>query len=93
MNGHTYMASVVDNAFIYYLIALGGIMLIAMLVWLSLTNWKAIRHGDHALLLLSVFMLVYGLVEIVLFQFEHNFLWFYPLAAVAMNHEANAAPA
>ena len=91
MNGHLYVADVVDNAFIYYLIALGGIVLIAMLVWLSIANWKTIRYGDHALLLLSVFMLVYGLIEIVLFQFEHNFLWFYPLAAAAMNHEANAA--
>lgn len=82
LNGEVYAANVVDNAFIYYLIALGGIVLIALLVWLSIANWKAIRHGDHALLLLSVFMLGYGLIEIVLFQFEHNFLWFYPLAAV-----------
>ena len=63
-----------------------------MLAWLSIANWKAIR-SIHAPLLLSVFMLGHGLIEIVLFQFEHNFLWFHPLAAVAMNHEANAAPA
>lgn len=92
MNGRYYSARIIDNAYIYYLVCLGVICLTACLLWLCLANWKAIRSGDHALLLLSVFMLGYGLIEIILFQFEHNFLWFYPLAAVAMNQESNVTP-
>ena len=59
-------------------------MLALVLVWLCVANWRAVQNGDHALLLLSVFMLGYGLIEIVTFQFEHNFMWFYPLTATAL---------
>ncbi|MBQ6373176.1 MAG: hypothetical protein IJJ45_01670, partial [Clostridia bacterium] len=83
MNNHIYTADVVDNAYIYYMIALGGIALVIVLAWLCLANARMVREGDHALLLISVFMLAYGLIEIVAFQFEHNFIWFYPLAATA----------
>lgn len=84
MNGHLYSAKIIDNAYIYYLICLGTIMLALVLVWLCVANWRAVQNGDHALLLLSVFMLGYGLIEIVTFQFEHNFMWFYPLTATAL---------
>ena len=55
-----------------------------VLVWLCVANRRAIQNGDHALLLISVFMLAYGLIEVVTFQFEHNFMWFYPLTATAL---------
>lgn len=84
MNGHMYVADVVDNAYIYYLICLGVIVFIAVLLWLCLANYRMVQNGDHALLLISVFMLGYGLIEIVTFQFEHNFIWFYPLTATAL---------
>ena len=84
MNGHLYVANIIDNAYIYYLIALGGIVLILCMAWLSYANWKMIKNKDHALLLISGFMLIYGLIEIATFQFEHNFIWFYPLTATAI---------
>ena len=36
----------------------------------------------------SVFMCGYGLIETVFFQFEHNFIFFYPLTATAMMYQA-----
>lgn len=80
-----YTADIIDNAYIWYLISFGVIIFALVLLWLCLANWKMVKEGDHALLLLSVFMLGYGLIEIVAFQFEHNFIWFYPLAATALS--------
>ena len=84
MNGHIYMAGIIDNSYVYYFICLGVIVLALVMVWLCVANWRAVQNGDHALLLLSVFMLVYGLIEVIAFQFEHNFMWFYPLTATAL---------
>jgi len=84
MNGHIYMAGIIDNAYVYYFVSLGIVVLSMVLVWLCLGNWRAIQNGDHALLLISVFFLGYGLIETVAFQFEHNFMWFYPLTATAL---------
>ena len=76
-----YTANIVDNAYIYYLLIFGALFMAAALAWLALANRRCIREKDRALLLIAVFMLGYGLMETVLFQFEHNFMWFYPLAA------------
>ena len=35
----------------------------------------------------------YGIIEVVLFQFEHDFLFFYPLTATAMMYKGNALAA
>ncbi|MGX8704989.1 MAG: hypothetical protein ACSW8J_00265 [bacterium] len=84
MNGHIYMAGIIDNSYVYYFICLGVIVLALVLAWLCVANWRAVQNGDHALLLISVFMLGYGLIEVITFQFEHNFMWFYPLTATAL---------
>ena len=86
-NGQFYMADIVDNAYIYYLIAIGGIALIACMLWLSFGAYRAIENKDAALLLIYFFMCGYGIIEIVFFQFEHNFLFFYPLTATAMAYK------
>jgi len=86
IDGHIYMADIVDNAYIYYLIAIGGIALIACMAWISFGTFRAIKNSDNALLLLIVFMCGYGLIEIAFFQFEHNFLFFYPLTENAMKY-------
>ena len=80
--GHFYQAVVIDNAYIYYLIAIGGILLLACMLWLSFGNYLAIRAKDYALVLMSVFLCVYGLIETVLFQFEHNYFWLFPATAL-----------
>ena len=85
LNGRIYVAKIVDNAYIYYLICYGIIVLTACMLWLSIANRKCVKEKDHALLLMSVFMIGYGLLEIVTFQYEHNFMWFYPLAATAVS--------
>ena len=88
MNGHIYMAGVIDNSYVYYYICLGAIVLALVMAWLCLANWRLTQNEDHALLLISVFMLVYGLIEVVTFQFEHNFMWFYPMTATALSAAA-----
>jgi len=87
LGGYKYTARVVDNAYVFYLIAIGGIALIACMLWISLGNYRAIRNNDYAVLLMSVFLCVYGLIEIVFFQFEHNFMFFYPLTATALQYK------
>lgn len=79
-NEQGYVAAIVDNAYVFYLLAIGGIALIACLLWLSYGNYKMLKEKDYALLLISFFLCGYGLIETAYFQFEHNFLWFYPLA-------------
>ncbi len=82
--GQIYVANIVDNAYIYYLIAIGGIAMIACMLWLSFGAYRALKNKDFAYLLIYFFMCGYGIIEIVFFQFEHNFLFFYPLTATAM---------
>ena len=93
IEGRKYLANIVDNAYIYYLVALGGIVLVICMLWLSLGNYRALRNRDSALLLISVFMCAYGLIEVVYFQFEHNFLFFYPLTAAALAYKGRNAAA
>lgn len=88
-NNHSYNADIVDNAYIFYLVAIGLILLIICMAWISFANYRAVKNGDRALLLLSVFMCGYGLIETVFFQFEHNFIFFYPLTATAMMYQAS----
>lgn len=85
--GHEYTANVVDNAYIYYLIALGLIVLIALMIWLCFATYRMIRNKDHALVLMAVFFCGYGLIEVGYFQFEHNFLMFYPLTVAALMYK------
>ena len=85
--GYKYTALVVDNAYIFYLIAIGGIALIACMLWISFGNYRAIKNKDYAALLMSLFLCVYGLLEVVFFQFEHNFMFFYPLTATALQYK------
>lgn len=85
--GQIYVADIVDNAYVYYLIAIGGIALIACMLWLSFGAYRALKNKDYAYLLIYIFMCGYGIIEIVLFQFEHNFLFFYPLTATAMAYK------
>lgn len=87
VNGQIYVADIVDNAYIYYLIAIGGIALIACMLWLSFGAYRAFKNNDLAFLLIYFFMCGYGIIEIVFFQFEHNFLFFYPLTATAMAYK------
>ena len=87
INGHYYTANIVDNAYIFYLVAIGLILLIICMSWISFANYRAVKNGDRALLLLSVIMCGYGLIETVFFRFEHNFIFFYPLAATAMMYK------
>ncbi|MBR3007825.1 MAG: hypothetical protein IKH70_04395 [Stomatobaculum sp.] len=89
-NGQVYEAAIVDNAYIYYLIAIGGIALILCMLWFSLGVYRAFRNQDYAFVLMSFFMCGYGLIEVVFFQFEHNFLIFYPLTATALAYKAAA---
>lgn len=89
-NGQVYAATIVDNAYVYYLIAIGGIALIACMLWLSFGAYRALKNKDYAYLLIYIFMCGYGIIEIVLFQFEHNFLFFYPLTATAMAYKGGA---
>ena len=86
-DGHVYMATIVDNAYIYYLIAIGGIALIACMLWISFETYRAIKNKDYAFLLMNFFMCGYGILEVVLFQFEHNFLFFYPMTAAALAYK------
>jgi len=86
-SGYLYQADIIDSAYIYYLIAIGGILLIACMLWISFGNYRALRNRDYALLLIMVFFCGYGLIEIVFFQFEHNFLVFYPLTVGAMEYK------
>lgn len=87
-NNHSYNADIVDNAYIFYLVAIGLILLVICMGWISFANYRAIKNNDCALVLISVFMCGYGLIETVFFQFEHNFIFFYPLTATAMMYKS-----
>ena len=84
IEGKYYMANIVDNSFAYYLIAIGGIALVVCMLWMSFANYRALKNLDYAFLLMSFFISTYGLIEVIFFQFEHNYLFFYPLTATAM---------
>lgn len=86
-DGHQYFANIVDNAYIYYLIAIGGIALIACMLWFGFGMYRAMKNKDAAIQLMYFFMCGYGILEVVLFQFEHNFLFFYPLTATALAYK------
>jgi len=86
-DGHQYFANIVDNTYIYYLIAIGGIALIACMVWFGFGMYRAMKNQDAAIQLMYFFMCGYGILEVVLFQFEHNFLFFYPLTATALAYK------
>ena len=92
IDGHVHMVSIVDNAYIYYLIAIGGIALIACMLWISFGTYRAIKNKNYAFLLMNVFMCGYGILEVVLFQFEHNFLFFYPMTATALAYKSLKKP-
>ena len=92
-NGIKYTADVVDNAYVFYLVAIGGIALIGCMLWLSFGAYRALKNKDLAYLLIYIFMCGYGIIEVVLFQFEHDFLFFYPLTATAMMYKGNALAA
>ena len=89
INGHFYMADIIDNAYVYYMIAIGGIALIICMSWLSFGCYRAIRNKDYAFVLMFLFMCGYGIIEIVFFQIEHNYLYYYPLTAQAMRYLMN----
>ena len=57
------------------------------MIWLCFATYRMIRNKDHALVLMAVFFCGYGLIEVGYFQFEHNFLMFYPLTVAALMYK------
>ena len=84
IEGYYYKTYIVDNAYVFYLVSIGGIALMIIMLWFCFANFRALKNRDYAFLLMNFFMCGYGMIEIVLFRFEHNFLFFYPLTAAAM---------
>ena len=83
---------VMDNAYSSYAILRGMIYLTALLAWIAYVQWKAIKRRDYALLLVSVLLCIYGLMERWGLDIYYNFALFYPLAAIG-GTKADAGPA
>lgn len=77
---YEYSASIVDNSYVYYLLMLGAVWMAVYLAWLSYTGYRSVAAGDMYMFWIILFMTGYGLIELTPFEFEHNYIYFYPLA-------------
>ena len=73
-----------DSCYAYYTLRYGLLFVGVILFWLCIVNRCCIKKKDAALLLIAVFMDIYGMMERVPMMPEHNFMLFYPLAAAAL---------
>ena len=82
LNGSVHSLTVMDNTFASYAIMRGMIWMVWCLAWLCLANWRAYKRRDYRLLLLSIIILIFGLMERPGLDVWYNFMLLYPLAAI-----------
>ena len=87
VNGEAEVLYVVDNAFVTYGLFLGAIWMLWALCWLTWANWRGFKNRDHALVLMSGFIMAFALMERPGLVASYNFMFLYPLASVAYLNE------
>ncbi len=75
------IAMVLDSGYIHYLIIRGILWFLITFSWLGLANVKALKNRDFRLLAISIFMLVFSVMERPGLDVWYNFVLLYPLAA------------
>ena len=83
VNGEAETLYVVDNAFVTYGLFRGALWMLWALCWLGYANWRAMKNKDGALVMLSVFLMVFAIMERPGLEASYNFIFLYPLASVA----------
>ena len=73
-----------DNAYAFYTMAWGLLVMGAGLIWLSIGIRKCLKEKAYGLLAAALFICLYGLMERITLQPEYNFMLFYPLAAATI---------
>ena len=82
VNGEYLQLGNLDSSFISYLIMRGLIWIICVLIWLCISNWKALNKRDYAIPYISTAILLVAMMERVGLELWYNFILLYPLAKV-----------
>lgn len=85
LDGKKKVLEILDNSFITYGVTRGMLWMAFTLVWLVWANWKALTRKDYAFLLVSAFLMLYGMMEKPGLDVFYNFALLYPLADAAAN--------
>ena len=83
VNGKTEVLHVLDNAYVTYTIQEGLLFMLPLLGWLSLAAGLCFRKRNDRLLLISLFMLIYALMERGGLLGYYNPLFLYPMTVIS----------
>lgn len=83
--GKTVILRAADNAYSFFAIFRGGLWLLFCLLVLCLAGYRCILRRNCRLLLLSVLMAVFALMERPGLELWYNFMFLYPLSGVKKN--------
>ena len=83
VNGEAEVLYVMDNAYVTFSLFRGAIWMLWALCWLGFANWRGMKNGDGAIVLLGCFLLVFAIMERPGLEAAYNFMFLYPLASVA----------
>ena len=78
---------IVDSAFVCYLIIRGLVAMILTLSWISFTHYKCMKNKDYRLIVISMFMLLFSMMERLGLDAWFNFVMLYPLAALSKKRD------
>lgn len=73
---------VMDNAYSTYAILRGMLWIVLILVWLCYANWKSLKEKEYGILVISVFMSVFALMERYGLDVWYNFVLLSPFASM-----------
>ena len=74
---------IVDSGFICYLIIRGIVAMILTLGWISLAHFRCLKNRDYRLITISIFMLLFSMMERSGLDAWFNFVMLYPLASLS----------
>ncbi len=77
----------VDSAYVAYLIIRGVIPVLVTLLWMSVAHGRCLKNRDYRLLTISVFMLLFSVMERPGFDVWYNFVLLYPLAKIPLTRK------
>ena len=79
LSGYVAELTILDNAYAYYSLTWGLLLMGVALLWLTLANIRAVKEQEYALLAAGLFICLYGFMERVPLKLEFNFMFFYPM--------------
>ena len=63
LNGSVYKLLILDNAYCFFTLEYGLPYIVTTLAWFCLANRRCLKESDYALLVISFFISIYGLME------------------------------